>query len=160
MGCWARSTVSISVTFSDFITLFFNVSLILTRLCKSLFPVISPSRTLYWTEFLRFFFHLFHVAYLNRFEKVAVPNEHYMCAARDHDPFYRSKNRTVRPSFFSLNIITYFLLLDLRNNHIKQSLCMSKLQNWRLKGLFIGAYTNLTTMCCSGSLRFLRHFSR
>ena len=27
------------------------------------------------------------------------------------------------------------------------------MQNWRLKGLFIGAYTNLTTMRCSGSSR-------
>ena len=31
---------------------------------------------------------------------------------------------------------------------------MSKLQNWRLKGLFIGANKNLTAMRCSGSLRF------
>ena len=47
------------------------------------------------------FFHLFLVAYLNRFEKVAVSNEHLVPAARDHDLFCRSKNRTVRPSFFS-----------------------------------------------------------
>ena len=31
---------------------------------------------------------------------------------------------------------------------------MSKLQNWRLKGSFIGANKNLTAMRCSGSLRF------
>ena len=31
---------------------------------------------------------------------------------------------------------------------------MSKLQNWRLKGSFIGANKNLTAMRCSGPLRF------
>ena len=43
------------------------------------------------------YLHLFLVAYLNRFEKVAVPNEHLVPAARDHNSFYRNKNRTVRP---------------------------------------------------------------
>ena len=33
-------------------------------------------------------------AYLNRFEKVAVANENLVPAARENDPFYRSKNIT------------------------------------------------------------------
>ena len=41
------------------------------------------------------------VAHLNRFEKEAVPNEHLVSAAQENDPFYRSKNRTFMPSFFS-----------------------------------------------------------
>ena len=77
-----------------------------------------------------------------------------MSAARDQDQFYRSKNLTVSPSFFSYNIITDILLLDLLTLHIKQFICTSKLQNWRQKGWFIGANTNLTAMRCSASSRF------
>ena len=43
------------------------------------------------------YLHLFLVAYLNRFEKVAVPNEHLVPAARVNNSFYQNKNRTVRP---------------------------------------------------------------
>ena len=45
-------------------------------------------------------FFISFVAYLNRFEKVPVPNEHLVPAAREHDPFYRRMNRTFMPSFF------------------------------------------------------------
>ena len=41
------------------------------------------------------------VAYLNLFEKVAVPNEHLVPAAWEHDPLYRSKNQAFMLSFVS-----------------------------------------------------------
>ena len=48
---------------------------------------------------------------------------HLVSAARENDPFYQSKYRTFMPSFFSKNIITHIIQLDLRSRHIKQLIC-------------------------------------
>ena len=56
--------------------------------------------------------------------------------------------------FAQYYIITYILQLDLRSLHIKQSICILKLQKLCLKGLFIGANTNLPPMRCSVPSRF------
>ena len=47
------------------------------------------------------FFMYFLCSLMNRFEKEELLNEHVVPAAREHDPFYHSKNRTFMPSCFS-----------------------------------------------------------
>ena len=79
----------------------------------------------------------FLVGNLNWFEKVAVSIVHLVPVAQYHDPFHRSKNRTVRHTFFSRNI----LILELRILHIKHLICMSKLQTRHPKN-DLSAYTN------------------
>ena len=93
----------------------------------------------------------FLVGNLNWFEKVAVSIVHLVPVAQYHDPFHRSKNRTVRHTFFSRNI----LILELRILHIKHLICMSKLQIRNLKAMIFSVLIQIQQPCAVSGSRIL-----
>ena len=92
--------------------LFINVFWIWARLCKGLFPVVSPARALYWTEFIGIFF----IYDLNStFEPIWKGGSiiEHLPTAREHDSFYRSNNWTFRKKKFSTKNLLETLFLTI-----------------------------------------------